>query len=61
MLQEKDSLLHRIGNALRAQHEGITRERVPTRWVELIHYLDEEERRRADDRRAKTERHRQSN
>jgi hypothetical protein len=41
-------LLHRIGKVLRAQIDYITHESVPTRWVDLIHYLDERERNRAE-------------
>jgi hypothetical protein len=46
MLQGQDSILQRIGKVLRAQNDDITHEPVPTRWVDLIHYLDEQERRR---------------
>jgi hypothetical protein len=35
-----------LGWLLRAQHEGIIREGLPARWVELINCLDEEERTR---------------
>ena len=41
MLQDQESLLHRIGKALRAQSQDITHEPVPKRWVDLIHFLDE--------------------
>jgi hypothetical protein len=46
MLQGQESILQRIGKVLRAQNDDITHEPVPTRWVDLIHYLDEQERRR---------------
>jgi hypothetical protein len=48
MWQRQESLFHRIGKVLRAQTEDITHEPVPTRWVELIHYLDERERKRGE-------------
>ena len=50
MLQEQETILRRIGNALRGQSEHITHETLPKRWVELIHYLDEEERKRTEAR-----------
>jgi hypothetical protein len=43
MLQEQETILRRIGNALRGQGENITHKALPKRWVELIHYLDEQE------------------
>jgi hypothetical protein len=56
MLQGQESILQRIGKVLRAQDDDITHEPVPTRWVDLIHYLDEQERRRADRRQPEAER-----
>ena len=44
MLQGQDSILQRIGKVLRAQNDDITDEPVPTRWVDLIHHLNERER-----------------
>ena len=35
-----------LGWLLRVQHEGIIREGLPARWVELINCLDEKERAR---------------
>jgi len=35
-----------IGKRLRGQVEEIPHEPVPTRWVDLIRYLDEQERKR---------------
>ncbi len=35
-----------LGWLLRAQHDGIIREGLPARWVELINCLDEKERTR---------------
>jgi hypothetical protein len=43
MLQEQETILRRIGNALRGQSEDIAHKTLPKRWVELIHYLDEQE------------------
>jgi hypothetical protein len=34
----------RIGKAWRARNEPITHEALPRRWIELLHYLDEQER-----------------
>jgi hypothetical protein len=50
MWPRQESLLHRIGKVLRTQFDDITHEPVPTRWVDLIHYLDEQERKRAQRR-----------
>jgi hypothetical protein len=36
----------RIGRALRNETEELVREPLPKRWVDLILYLDEQERRR---------------
>jgi hypothetical protein len=47
-LQEQETILRRIGKAFRGQSEDITHETMPKRWVDLIHYLDEEERKRAE-------------
>jgi hypothetical protein len=55
MLQEQESLLHRIGKSMRAQSEDIAHEPLPKRWVDLIHYLDEQERKRAEGLEAKKE------
>ncbi len=35
-----------LGWLLRAQHDGVVREPLPVRWVELINCLDEKERTR---------------
>ena len=35
MLQEQESLLHRIGKAFRTEGEGIAHEPLPKRWVDL--------------------------
>jgi hypothetical protein len=56
MLQAQESILRRIGKVLRAQDDATTHEPVPTRWVDLIHYLDEQERRCAERRQPEAER-----
>jgi hypothetical protein len=48
MLQAQKSILQRIGKVLRAQDDAVTHEPVPTRWVDLIHYLDQQEQRGAE-------------
>ena len=42
-----DSSLGTIAKRLRGEDEHITREPLPERWVDLINYLDEQERKRA--------------
>ena len=39
-----DPILRRLGKLLHDQDEDITHEPVPKRWVALIHFLDEQER-----------------
>jgi hypothetical protein len=46
MQQGHDPNLHRLGKLLHDQDEDITHEPVPKRWVDLIHFLDEQERKR---------------
>jgi hypothetical protein len=36
--------VRRIGKAMQARHDPFTSEPLPERWVDLIHYLDENER-----------------
>jgi hypothetical protein len=48
MLQGHESILQHIGEVLCAQDDDVTHEPVPTRWVDLIHYLDAQERGRAE-------------
>jgi hypothetical protein len=50
MQQGQDTILRRIGKALRADADDIVNEPLPTRWVDLIRYLDERERKRKDGR-----------
>ena len=47
MSARKDETLVEIGKRLRGQGEDITREPLPRRWVDLIHHLDEQERKRS--------------
>ena len=37
--------MRRIGTVLRTANDDVTHEQLPERWVDLIHYLDEKERR----------------
>jgi hypothetical protein len=46
MQQSHDPILRRLGKLLHDQDEDITHEPVPKRWVDLIHFLDEQERKR---------------
>jgi hypothetical protein len=55
MLQAQESILQRIGKALRVQSNDITDQPIPTRWVDLILYLDEQERKRAERRQPRAE------
>jgi len=55
MLQEQETILRRIGNALRGQSEDITHEPMPKRWVDLVHFLDEQERKRGECAKPETE------
>ena len=43
-------LLQLIGKALRVQVDDIVHEPLPDRWVDLINYLNEKEKRRRDAR-----------
>ena len=46
MQQGHDSILRRLGKLLHDQDDDITHEPLPKRWVDLIHFLDEKERKR---------------
>jgi hypothetical protein len=46
MQQGHDSIFRRLGKLLHDQDDDITHEPLPTRWVDLIHFLDEQERKR---------------
>lgn len=45
MRQHVSPVLEQIGKVLHAQFDPITREPLPKRWVDLIKYLNEKERR----------------
>jgi hypothetical protein len=47
MPQIKNTVLQIFGKALRGQRDGIVEEPLPRRWVDLIHHLDEQERKRS--------------
>ena len=49
MQQGHDSILRRLVKVMHDQ-DNITREPLPRRWVDLIHRLNEEERKRTDAR-----------
>jgi len=44
----RETILQRLGRTLRGHDEHITHEPLPRRWVDLIHLLDEQERKRSD-------------
>jgi hypothetical protein len=44
MQQPRTSILHRIGKVFQARTEDIADERLPEWWVDLIQYLDAQER-----------------
>ena len=44
----RNTILYRIGKAFQVRTEDITRERLPERWVDLIQYLDAQEREREE-------------
>ena len=47
----QSTILQQLGKALHVRFDEITREPLPQRWVELIHYLNEQERISEKDRR----------
>jgi hypothetical protein len=55
MLQGQETILQRIGKVLRVQSNDITHQPVPSRWVDLILHLDEQERKGAERRRPEVE------
>jgi hypothetical protein len=52
MQQGHDSILRRLGKLLHDQDDDITHEPLPSRWVDLIHFLDEQEQKRYERRQA---------
>jgi hypothetical protein len=55
MWHRKDETIIEIGKRLRHQSNDITHEPLPRRWVDLIHYLNEEERKQSEARQPETE------
>lgn len=53
MQQPRNSILNRIGQVFQARTEDIAQKRLPERWVDLIQYLDEQEREREEAQRKK--------
>ena len=53
MQQARTSILHRIGKVFQARTGDIADERLPERWVDLIQYLDAQEREREETQRKK--------
>jgi hypothetical protein len=47
MRQGQESIWTRLGKAMQGQAADATHEPLPRRWVDLIHHLDEQERRRS--------------
>jgi hypothetical protein len=54
-MRQEQSIWVRVGKALRSQMVDTTQEPLPRRWVDLIHYLNEQERRRSQPRQRKAE------
>jgi hypothetical protein len=50
MQRKKDETIEEIGKGLRRDSEAITREPLPQRWVDLIHHLNEQERKQSEAR-----------
>ena len=46
-MSQRTPVLQHVGKMLQTQFAPITKEPLPERWVELIHYLNEKERREA--------------
>ena len=53
--QGQETLLRRLGKAFHLYADDIAHEPLPRRWVDLIRYLDEQERMRKDDRKVETQ------
>jgi hypothetical protein len=50
MLFKKDETIVEIGKGLRREANDVTREPLPQRWVDLIHHLNEKERKQSEAR-----------
>jgi hypothetical protein len=48
MRQGHASFLERISKALHVHYDNTVKEPLPERWIDLIQYLDEEERKRSE-------------
>lgn len=46
-MRQAQEFAHRTGKTLRLQNDDILKQPLPERWVELIHHLNEKERREA--------------
>jgi hypothetical protein len=46
--QGRDTIFNRLGKAFHLHADDITHEPLPRRWIELIRYLDEQERKSAE-------------
>ena len=57
----QETILQRLGKALHVQMDDITHEPLPRRWVDLILYLEEQERERAERAQPETEPQRRPN
>jgi hypothetical protein len=44
----QETILERLGKTLRGHNEDVTHAPLPRRWVDLIHFLDEQERKRSE-------------
>jgi len=47
-MRKKDETIIEIGKGLRREAEDVIREPLPQRWVDLIHHLNEKERKQAE-------------
>jgi anti-sigma factor NepR-like protein len=56
MPKPQDTIPRWLGRGLHAQLDEVSHEPLPKRFVELIRYLDEQERGRSDDQKSESER-----
>jgi hypothetical protein len=47
-MDAQETILQRLGKALNVRLDDITHEPLPERWVELIHHLNEQERKNSE-------------